>query len=317
MDKQCGIIISISEYDEEEARYFSVQYYVSTGEDEDFAYDDDEDEIECDPDFVPSVSVMIRELSASDVEFLENNETDDDDEFGTEVCTLRGWLVLAALMREHGYDPHDLCDEQSQDLEYCWSALNDESISPIANTFLLSNVFYVDTIEIEPDYLPKNDETEIVVGLLADVIRFVNDAVTRSNPEDEEEIDIDELENKSLDELLDFEEDYHIDVIAYYPRALPYDTRLQQMQTDIACGIVSSICAANAEKVYHPQESDEETKIEIRVAPELYLRAAGMRVSGDTYPESAKNREEWDLLESAGWYECGNSRLLYKTCDDD
>lgn len=38
-----------------------------------------------------------------------------------------------------------------------------------------------------------------------------------------------------------------------------------------------------------------------------------MRVSGDTYPEEAKDREVWDLFEAADWSECGNSRLLYKT----
>ena len=47
-----------------------------------------------------------------------------------------------------------------------------------------------------------------------------------------------------------------------------------------------------------------------------YPRTAGMRVSGDIYPESAKKRKEWEL-EAAGWYECGNSRLLYKTINDD
>ena len=60
----------------------------------------------------------------------------------------------------------------------------------------------------------------------------------------------------------------------------------------------------------------DEAEVTVKVAPELYMRAAGMRVSGDTYQESAKNRAVWDLLEAAGWYECGNSRLLYMTCLD-
>ena len=82
--------------------------------------------------------------------------------------------------------------------------------------------------------------------------------------------------------------------------------------------MVSQIRNAGFDRIINPDSNEtEESNFQIKVTPELYLRATGMRVSGDTYPEEAKNREEWDLLEAAGWHECGNSRLLYKTYSDD
>lgn len=114
------------------------------------------------------------------------------------------------------------------------------------------------------------------------------------------------------------EKDYYIDLIAFYPSPLPYDNSMQQKQTDIACGIVSQLRVNMAEKLRNPNAgAQDEPEITVKVAPELYLRAAEMRVSGDTYPAEAKNRVEWDLLEAAGWYECGNSRLLYMTINGD
>ena len=199
-------------------------------------------------------------------------------------------------------------DAFSQDIEYCWSALTDPTISPLSLFDDQGNIYYVDSIDIEPAYQLKNDETSIIVGLLANILSYINDIVT------EEEI----MAGSEKEERIINGGSCCIDTIAFYPRALPYDNSMQQKRTDLACSLVSQIRNAGFERTFNPDaEATEESDIQIKVTPELYLRAAGMRVSGDTYPEEAKNREEWDLLEAAGWYECGNSRLLYKTSNDD
>lgn len=295
-------VICISQ-DDEECRYFSLRYEV---------FGEFNEEMEGEPEYyIPYACIKIREISESDMDNLED-ETLDRDSIGSAVCTLNGWLILSNFMKSDGFDPHYLCDAHSQDLEYCWSALTDPNISALSLFEDQGNVYYVDSIDIEPAYLPENDATSIIVGLLANILHFINDTVN------EEEI----LVGSEKEERIINGGSCCIDTIAFYPEALPYDDSMQQKQTDMACSIVSQIKAKVIEKMHNSDSSDananqDEPEFTIKVAPELYLRAAGMRVSGDTYPEIAKNRKEWDLLEAAGWYECGNSRLLYKTFEDE
>ena len=287
-------VICISE-ENGESRYFLLRYEV---------FGEFDEEMEGEPEYyIPYASVKIREISESESDDLDD-EALDRDKIGTAVCTLNGWLILSNFMKSDGYDPHYICDAFSQDIEYCWSALTDPNISALSLFEDQGNIYYVDSIDIEPAYQFKNDETSIIVGLLANILSFINDIVN------EEEI----MAGSEKEERIINGGSCCIDTIAFYPRALPYDNSMQQKQTDLACSLVSQIRSAGFERTFNPDaEATEESDIQIKVTPELYLRAAGMRVSGDTYPEEAKNREEWDLLEAAGWYECGNSRLLYMT----
>ena len=284
----------------EESRYFLLRYEV---------FGESDEEMKGEPEYyIPYASIKIREISESESDKLED-ETLDRDNIGTAVCTLNGWLIMSNFMRNDGYDPHYLCDAHSQDVEYCWSALTDPSISALSLFDNQGNIYYVDSIDIEPAYQPENDKTGIIVGLLANILHFVNDIVT------EEELMADREKQKRMKKG----GTSSIDTIAFYPQALPYDNSMQQKQTDMACSIVSEIRAKAIEQMLNSDSmiGQDGLDVSLKVAPELYMRAAGMRVSGDTYPESAKKRKEWDLLEEAGWYECGNSRLLYKTINDD
>lgn len=288
-------VICISE-ENGESQYFLLRYEV---------FGEFDEEMEGEPEYyIPYASVKIREISESESDDLDD-EALDRDKIGTAVCTLNGWLILSNFMKSDGYDPHYICDAFSQDIEYCWSALTDPNISALSLFEDQGNIYYVDSIDIEPAYQLQNDKTSIIVGLLANILSFINDIVN------EEEI----MAGSEKEERIINGGSCCIDTIAFYPRALPYDNSMQQKQTDLACSLVSQIRNEDFERTLNPDA--EESDIQIKVTPELYLRAAGMRVSGDTYPEEAKNREEWDLLEAAGWYECGNSRLLYKTSNDD
>ncbi len=291
-------VICISEKNGE-SRYFLLRYEV---------FGEFDEEMEGEPEYyIPYASVKIREISEFESDDLDD-EALDREKIGKAVCTMNGWLIMSNFMKSDGYDPHYICDAFSQDIEYCWSALTDPNISALSLFEDQGNIYYVDSIDIEPAYQFKNDETSIIVGLLANILSFINDIVN------EDEI----MAGSEKEERIINGGSCCIDTIAFYPRALPYDYSMQQKQTDLACSLVSQIRNAGFERTFNPDaEATEESDIQIKVTPELYLRAAGMRVSGDTYPEEAKNREEWDLLEAAGWYECGNSRLLYKTSNDD
>lgn len=295
-EEKYGIVIAIVDPENEKPRNFLFQYEI-------YEVDEDEDE----PDFIPQTIVTVRELSEEDLALLDDDT--NEDELGTLVCTLDGWLIMSNLMKSYGYDPHFLCDAESEDLEHCWATLTDPAISALSLYEDQGNIFYVDTICIESDYLLENDESGIIISIFANVITMINKAYSANDDDEKDQDTIEFIINGGS---------RCVDTIAYYPAALPYDNRNQQMQTDIACAIVSRIRADIAEKTRNSDaDQQNEPEVPIKVAPELYLRAAGMRVSGDTYPEKAKNRKEWDLLEAAGWYECGNSRLLYKTFNDD
>lgn len=307
-------VVSLSATEDETFRNFLIQYEIikidrkaearaeieAAGE----PYEEDDDD-EQEPDFTPIASIRIRELSEDDMAMM-SDEPEKNKELGREVCVLSGWLVMTKLITDNGYDPRMICDDFSQDLEYCWSALSDPSISAVCDAVKNMNVFYVNGIGIAPEYDNEKERTGIIQTLLGGLIRFVNEALDEAADEN--------VVNKRYTYAP--EKDYYIDLIAFYPSPLPHDNSKRQMQTNIACGIVSQIGNQVAEKLLNPDTPQDEPEVSVKVVPELYLRAAGMRVSGDTYPESEKNRAEWDLLEAAGWYECGNSRLLYMTMLD-
>ena len=264
---------------------------------------DEDDELN-EPDFFPIATITIRELSEFDMCNL-SDEPEDNKELGKEVCRLSGWLIMSSLMQDYGYDPHILCDDFSADLEYVWSALNDETMSAASLlSDILKNIFYVDTISIAPEYDNADFKANYLEGLLGHLIMIINDTLD------------DEVEPQVVHKrcAYDEEDDHYIDLICFFPAPLPFDNSKQQQMTDLACGLVSRIRNEKFERMRNPDVAQEKPEVEIHVAPELYLRSAGMRVSGvEPYPESAKNKAEWDLLENAGWYECGNTRLLYMT----
>ena len=272
---------------------------------ETFKADDYGEELN-EPDFIPLASITIRELDDYDIGIVSDNPQENKD-LGKEVCRLSGWLIMSNLMRHYGYDPHMICDAFSADIEYVWSALNDDSMSAATVFDVVKNVFYADSIYISPEYDNARFKEDYLEGLLGHLIQIINGTL-------DEAVD-QRIVNKRW--KYGFEKDHYIDVICYFPAPLPFDNSARQKKMDLACGLVSQISADAFERMMKPDAEQEQTQVEIKVAPEIYMRAAGMRISGEEpYPESAKNRTEWDLLEAAGWYECGNSRLLYMTALD-
>ena len=217
-EEKYGIVVSITESENEEPRKFLFQYGI-------YELDEDEREDEDEPDFLPQAVVTVRELSEEDLDLLEANTKED--ELGTLVCTLDGWLIMSNLMKSYGYDPHYLCDAESQDLEYCWSALTDPAISALSLSEDQGNIFYVDTISIEPEYLPENDESGIIASILSNIIPIINQAYDAIDDEEKDQDTIEFIINGGA---------RCIDTIAYYPAALPYDNSAQQRETDFACG---------------------------------------------------------------------------------
>ena len=224
-----------------ESRYFLLRYEVFGKYDE---------EMKGRPEYyIPYAGIRIREISESESDELDDEELDRET-IGTAVCTMKGRLIMSNFMKSSGFDPHDLCGAFSQDIGSCWSALTDPGISGNSLSDNQGNIYYVDSIDVESAYQLQNDNTRIIVVLLANILDFINDIVN------EEEIIADREKKARLTQG----GTCCIDTIACCPGALPDDNRMQQKQTDSEVG---------------------------------------------------------DLLRAAGWSECGNPRMLYKTGLDD
>ena len=160
-EEKYGIVVSITESENEEPRKFLFQYGI-------YELDEDEREDENEPDFLPQAVVTVRELSEEDLDLLDANT--NEDELGTLVCTLDGWLIISNFMKSYGYDPHYLCDAESQDLEYCWSALTDPAISALFtatynNTDYTfdTNYYYTGMTSNNVTYIPASGNSAMFV----------------------------------------------------------------------------------------------------------------------------------------------------------
>lgn len=102
---------------------------------------------------------------------------------------------------------------------------------------------------------------------------------------------------KKMPSLLLYTSNAYLDMLVYYPSPLPYEK-------DVVTRVKEGFAKLAAKEVRE------------RLAKELNGEYVdGSRNVGDTYPVSAIDRPEWELCESAGFSEVGNSRLLYACVD--
>ena len=105
-------------------------------------------------------------------------------------------------------------------------------------------------------------------------------------------------------------------MMIYYPRPLPYDTRLMDIQKAIASETVSQVLARNAklEAIQEDPTIDSDYDNEephLALSQDQINMVMGKRVEGDSYPESAKDLPLWGYYEFAGFSEWKNTRALY------
>lgn len=205
--------------------------------------------------------------------YLSDTESTECTEARKKICSLNGWLALSDLMIEDGEDPHYLCDDFSADMQYVWSALKyPDMVIDIPDN--IGTLFYVDSINIEPEYdTPDIRFSGIVRQILSRIILLTDAAIDSTDTSEKNSI----LCN-----------DCFIDIVAYYPKPLPYDLDRYRERTD------SGQYWNQSERHVHQ-----------------ILRDGGIRIPDETYPEKAINRPEWKMMERAGWKECGHTRLFY------
>lgn len=208
---------------------------------------------------------------------------DGDYQEVVKIGKMRGCLILCKQMIEEGWDPLEVCDESSGDLEYTISALSDEDGPLNMETGdPEQNVFYIHELQIEAEY-----DDELLKGRI-----------------------IDELPGLIFSFL-------HVapDILAFYPAPLEYtpdpvvEERYQILQ-DIAAQKIDSVIDSISKKQHGSNVfqfadayrfSEDELKFVTR-----------RRYSGSSYPDEAKDLKEYSFYQANGFEEAGNSRLLYK-----
>ena len=218
---------------------------------------------------------------------LSEEEEDNifsDPEKAVRIGTIEGYLILGEEIERRGYNLYDMCDEINADLEYVISDLCESGgVMQAHNITRPLNIFYIHEVEFENEEFRDMMLTDILIELPDIMFSHTN----------------------ILPEMM-----------IYYPRPLPYDTRLMDIQKAIASETVSQVLARNAklEAIQEDPTIDSDYDNEephLALSQDQINMVMGKRVEGDSYPESAKDLPLWGDYEFAGFSEWKNTRVLY------
>ena len=218
---------------------------------------------------------------------LSEEEEDNifsDPEKAVRIGTIEGYLILGEEIERRGYNLYDMCDEINADLEYVISALRESGgVMQAHNITRPLNIFYIHEVEFENEEFRDMMLTDILIELPDIMFSHTN----------------------ILPEMM-----------IYYPRPLPYDTRLMDIQKAIASETVSQVLARNAklEAIQEDPTIDSDYDNEephLALSQDQINMVMGKRVEGDSYPESAKDLPLWGYYELAGFSEWKNTKVLY------
>jgi hypothetical protein len=222
---------------------------------------------------------------SSDLSYKKKDKIIEGDIEGVpKVGELIGWLILSKQMLHMNQDPLEVCDAKDQDLEYIYSALSDEE-GPLGDGDLYQDVFYIHELQMEPEY-----EDTCIKGII-----------------------LDELSNLVFTFL-------HVepDIIAYYPAPLEYKPDpAKEKQYKILQRIASEKVGNALEPTLNKKAKHGGDKIlsfadRYQFSEDEIKLVMGRRHSGSSYPEEAKNQDEYKFYQKHGFKECGDSRVLYK-----
>lgn len=201
------------------------------------------------------------------------------------IGELFGCLILCRQMIDEDEDPLIICDDIDADLEYTISALSDDygPLNP-ENGDAYQDVYYIHELKMEAGY----DEAPLKSRIIKDLPRLI----------------------------LKF---CHVspDILAFYSAPLEYpldpdkEARYKALQiihsqkmSSIFDGIIGEK-QKEKDNIVKFSDAYKFTEDEINIV-------MGRRHSGSSYPEEAKNKDEYAFFEANGFEEAGDSRLLYK-----
>lgn len=221
-------------------------------------------------------------LSGDQINDIYERKYDDVIKIGE----LFGCLILSKQIIEEGEDPLEACDAEHEILEYIYSALSDEE-GPLNEETgdPEQNVYYLHKLRMVPEYDSRLIKSRILDELPKLVFNFI-----------------------------------HVfpDIIAYYPAPLNYTPdpveteRYMILQKIAAQKLDSAFSAIMGRKPANQEDNVVSFANAYRFTEDELKLVMRRRYSGSSYPEEAKNSEEFSFYMSHGFVEVGNSRVLYK-----
>lgn len=217
-----------------------------------------------------------------------NNVYDGNYSKGVKIGEVQGYLILCKEILYEDEDPWQICDDLDGDLEYTISALKDED-GPLSSKEgdPEQNVYYIHEFKMISEYS--------------------NDILLKSKI-------INELPNLIFTFL-------HVrpELLAYYPAPLEHSP---DVNVEARYEALQNIAIQKLDTALHSVDEDNPNKKSSNnivkfgdvyqfTEDELNL-IMRRRHSGSSYPEEAKDRDEYEFYEKNGFEEVGDSRLLCK-----
>ena len=199
-----------------------------------------------------------------------------------------GCMVLCKRILDEGYNPWEICDDENGDLEYTMSALSDKG-GPlnIETGEPYQDVYYIHEFKMIPKYDNEFLKSRIIEEFPGLILKLLHVAP---------------------------------DIITYYPAPLEYEldsdkeSRYDNLQAIVAQRLDSLTNRINDDEKEKQNNDKKVLKFGdiYRFSDDEINYIMGRRYSGSSYPEEAKDKEEYDFYENYGFREVGDSRLLYK-----
>lgn len=246
-------------------------------EDLDMIYNDGEE-------FLPFFDVRIYEVLEDMEDFYELDKNTVEDLIKKdkiqEICHLYGTIILVNSASRENYDPYEVCDAFSGDLEYIYSILMENELLFDEEKLEHRDILYIDKIEWAQDF--------------------------------------DDIDKKSVVDLFRylFTSLYHVTpgILCFYSAPIEsYESESRQISPQISAIMQEKLSNAMGEK------SVEEEVISFSKyfsVPENDLNIVlGKRNPGDSFPQEYINQKEYDLFIALGFDEVEDTRLMVRITD--
>lgn len=201
------------------------------------------------------------------------------------IGELFGCLILCRQIIDENEEPLIICDDIDGDLEYTISALSDDGPLNPEQGDPYQDVYYIHELKMKEGYDEVPLKSRIINDLPQLILKFC-----------------------------------HVlpDILAFYSSPLEYtrdpdkEARYKALQ-HIHSQKISSVFE---EIIGEKQKGKEDNIVKFgdsyRFTEDEVNMVMGRRHSGSSYPEEAKNMDEYAFYEANGFEEAGDSRLLYK-----
>lgn len=232
----------------------------------------------------PYCVIKLFGIPAGVEESVEEQIVEGEAEGAVHIATLTGFVILNDTILRKGLSPVLIADDHSGDLGYAIKALTEDG-APLSDELdlqLCTSLFYIYEFIFEEEYRDRE---------------FISKMI------------------KKIPDLLLYTSYVYPDMLVYYPKPLPYEKDALVRAKEAFAALAAKEVIERMKQARNGEYVDD-GKPHLELGDEQLNIIMGSRNEGDSYPAAAIDRSEWELYESAGFREVGNSRLLYAWVDE-